>query len=296
MQKRPLGKTGLEVTVLGFGGAEIGFEKAPQADVDRLLNDALDGGLNVIDTGECYADSEEKIGKAVSHRRSEFHLFTKCGHSSGFPEPDWDPGMLAKQIDRSLQRLRTDRLDLLQLHSCSEAVLRQGDAIEVVQRAKEAGKTRFIGYSGDRNDAAYAVSCGAFDVLQTSCNFADQESITLTLPGCVERGMGVIAKRPIANAAWKEPHLTAYGRPYFERLEKLGYDFLKLSSDQIASIALRFTLAQPGVCTAIVGSKNPSRWRQNAAYLEAGPLDSALVEAIRLRWKAAKQPDWVGQQ
>ena len=295
MQKRPLGKTGLEVSVLGFGGAEIGFENAPQADVDKLLNAALDGGLNVIDTGECYADSEEKIGKAVSHRRAEYHLFTKCGHSSGFSEPDWDPGMLARQIDRSLQRLQTDRLDLIQLHSCSEAILREGAVIEVVQRAKEAGKTRFIGYSGDRNDSAYAVSTGLFDVLQTSCSFADQECVTLTLPGCVEKGMGVIAKRPIANAAWKEPGVGAYGRPYWERLQKLQYDFLKLSSDEIASIALRFTLAQPGVSTAIVGSKNPSRWKQNSAYLEAGPLEPGIIQAIRTRWIEVAEPEWVGQ-
>ncbi len=295
VERRTFGKTGIEVSVLGFGGAEIGFEDAPQSEVDRLLHAAIDEGLNVIDTAECYADSEEKIGRAISKRRDEFHLFTKCGHSSGFPQPDWDPEMLAQSIDRSLKLLQTDRVDLIQLHSCSEEILRAGAVIEVLQRAKEAGKTRFIGYSGDRNDSVYAVSTGLFDTLQTTCNIADQQSITTALPLAKERGLGVIAKRPIANAAWNEPKIGAYGRPYWERFQELRYDFLGLSSDEIASIALRFTLAQPGVATAIVGTKNPERWKQNATYLAEGPLDLSIEAAIRARWNEVAAADWIGQ-
>src|SRR5881275_145818 len=108
MEKRALGKTGLEVTVLGFGGAEIGFERAEPGSVAQLLNGALDAGLNVIDTAECYVDSEEMIGRAVGHRRSEYYLFTKCGHAAGFDLPDWDTRLLEQSIDRSLTRLRTD--------------------------------------------------------------------------------------------------------------------------------------------------------------------------------------------
>jgi len=78
-----LGRTGLEASALGFGAAEIGFLKTPQAAIDRLLNSALDAGLNVLDTAECYSDSEEVIDNAVGHRRGEYFLFTKCGHASG---------------------------------------------------------------------------------------------------------------------------------------------------------------------------------------------------------------------
>ncbi len=296
MELRPFGKTGLDVSVLGFGGAEIGYEAAPQADVDALLNAALDAGLNVIDTAECYADSEEKIGRAVAHRRGEFHLFTKCGHRSGFDEPDWDPEMLEKQIERSLVRLQTDCLDLVQLHSCSIDILQNGGVIEVLQRAKLAGKTRLIGYSGDRDAARFAVECGAFDALQTSVNIADQQAIELTLPLAQANGMGVIAKRPIANVAWKaEPAEGAYVRSYWERLQALAYPFLDASAEEAVSIALRFTLAQPGVCTAIVGTKNPARWGANAALLESGPLSEAEVAAIRGRWAELAPPEWVGQ-
>jgi aryl-alcohol dehydrogenase-like predicted oxidoreductase len=294
MERRIMGKTGMEVSVLGFGGAEIGYESASPSDVEKLLGSALDAGLNVIDTAECYNNSEELIGQAVSHRRNDFFLFTKCGHAHGFDEPDWDIAMLEKSIDRSLKNLRTDCLDLIQLHTCSEEMLRQGDVIAVLQRARDAGKTRFIGYSGDRNDAKYAVECGAFDTLQTSLNIADQQPVDLYLGLAKERGMGVIAKRPIANAAWlAKPEPGSYSYAYYERLQKLDYPFLK--QDNSIGVALRWTLSQPGVHTAIVGTKNPARWQQNAALLNAGPLSDAELQAIQARWKEVAVDDWTGQ-
>lgn len=296
MEKRTLGKTGLDVSVLGFGGAEIGFEGVSDADVERLLGSAIDAGLNTIDTAECYEDSEEKIGRAVSHRRGEFHLFTKCGHASGFNLPDWDPQMLAQSIDRSLQRLQVEHVDLVQLHSCSEDLLRQGDVIAVLQKARDAGKTRFIGYSGDQSAALYAIECGAFDTLQTSVNIADQECITLTLPKAQAAHMGVIAKRPLANVAWKSgdaPPANDYHKSYWERLKALDYDFLK--SDNAVEIALRFTLSQPGVCTAIVGTTKPDRWQQNAQLLKDGNLPQEQIDAIRAHWQEVSETGWVGQ-
>ena len=109
----------MEVSVLGFGGSEIGYQQVAPERVERLLGSALDAGLNVIDTAECYLESEELIGRAVSHRRGDYYLFTKCGHAAGFDLPDWDAHLLAESIDRSLQRLKTDYLALIQLHSCS---------------------------------------------------------------------------------------------------------------------------------------------------------------------------------
>ncbi|RYG36838.1 aldo/keto reductase, partial [bacterium] len=173
MEHRKLGATDLDVSLLGFGGSEIGSPEVSQETVEKLLNAALDAGLNVIDTAECYRESEEKIGKSVAKRRDEFHLFTKCGHTSGLEGEDWDPNMLRRSIDRSLQRLQTDRVELIQLHTCDEATLRKGEVIDVLIRAREAGKTRFIGYSGDNDSAAYAVESGAFDTLQTSVSIAE---------------------------------------------------------------------------------------------------------------------------
>jgi aryl-alcohol dehydrogenase-like predicted oxidoreductase len=296
MEMRAFGKTDMQVTVLGFGGAEIGYEKAPQETVSELLNSALDAGLNVIDTAECYHNSEELIGQAIAERRKDFHLFTKCGHPEGPSSEDWRPDSLIASIHRSLRRLKTDHVDLVQLHSCSEAELRKGDVITALQKARDQGCTRYIGYSGDSKAALYAVQCGKFDTLQISVSIADQEAIQQILPLAREHHMGVIAKRPIANAAWRydsKPKVD-YHQTYWERLQKLNYPFLADAS-KAADIALRFTLSIPGVHTAIVGTKNPERWHQNAAMLEAGHLPQAEIDAIRERWNAVASKSWVGQ-
>jgi aryl-alcohol dehydrogenase-like predicted oxidoreductase len=170
------GTTGMQVGAIGFGAAEIGFERATDQTVDALLGAALDVGINVIDTAAMYADSEEKIGRALRGRRNQVLLFTKCGlclpprlsltgfllrsrrklqRSMGFADRyeslDWYPRALEWNIEQSLRRLKTDYIDLIQLHSCSEETLRRGEVIEVLQRARKAGKVRHIGYSSAGN-------------------------------------------------------------------------------------------------------------------------------------------------
>ncbi|HUE40525.1 MAG TPA: aldo/keto reductase [Chthoniobacterales bacterium] len=298
MEKRRLGTTDMEVSVLGFGGSEIGYERASAETVARLLNSALDAGLNVIDTAECYYNSEELIGQAVGNRRNDFYLFTKCGHPHGMESgANWSKASILESVERSLQRLKTDRLDLLQLHSCSEAELGKGEVIDALQTARERGHTRYIGYSGDSHAAHFAVQCGAFDTLQTSINIADQEAINLTVPLARAKQIGVIAKRPIANAAWKTGHrpIDSYHHEYWQRLRKLNYDFLPGDLNRSISIALRFTLSVPGVHTAIVGTKKPERWGENTQLLEAGPLNEKDFETIRQRWEECAPRTWIGQ-
>jgi len=296
MERRRLGRTDMDVSVLGFGGSEIGYERAGRHTVARLLGTALDAGLNVIDTAECYEDSETLIGAALGSRRDEIYLLTKCGHPRGYGRGDWREASLLSSIERSLKRLRTDRLDLIQLHSCELSDLRKGEAITALERARERGWTRYIGYSGDGGAARFAVECGRFDTLQTSVSIADQEAIELTLPLAVKRGMGVIAKRPIANAAWRYARRPSepYYQPYWERLRALEYPFLR-DAERAVSTALRFTLAAPGVHTAIVGSKRPERWPENARLLDAGPLPAPEVEQIRARWRKVAEPSWTGE-
>src|SRR6202790_5128820 len=196
MEKRRLGKTDMDVSVLGFGGAEIGFENAAPDAVEKLLKTALDAGLNVIDTGECYRDSEEMIGQTVSDRREHFYLLTKCGHPHGMESSaNWSQASLLESIERSLRRLKTNRLDIVHLHSCSESDLRKGEAITALQTARERGYTRYIGYSGDSRAAHFAVECGAFDTLQISINIADQEGIELIMPLGHKKQRGVIPNR-----------------------------------------------------------------------------------------------------
>jgi hypothetical protein len=298
MQRRRLGKTDIEASVLGFGGSEIGYQRVSGRTVAKLLGSALDAGLNVVDTAECYDDSEVLIGKALGARRRDYYLFTKCGHAGGWGRADWRPDGLLKSIERSLKRLETDYLDLIQLHSCSLAELKKGDVITALERARERGWTRYIGYSGDGAAARYAVECGRFDTLQTSVSIADQEALELTLPLARERAMGVIAKRPIANVAWRYTRKPeSYYADYWMRLRALEYPFLKgvQNADTAVATALRFTLSVPGVHTAIVGTTKPERWQENAALLGRLPLPKTEFERICARWREVADASWEGQ-
>jgi aryl-alcohol dehydrogenase-like predicted oxidoreductase len=109
--------------------------------------------------------------------------------------------------------------------------------------------------------------------------------------------MGVIAKRPIANVAWrydKKPS-EPYYQTYWSRLRKLDYAFLREAADAAVATALRFTLTVPGVHTAIVGTTKPERWQANAELLRAGALPAVEFERIRARWREVAAPSWDGQ-
>lgn len=295
MEKRKFGKTDMEVSVLGFGGAEIG-QDVTQESVTTLLNAALDAGLNVIDTAAAYNASEKLIGEAVGKRRKEFYLLTKCGALDGFTRYDWSKKGVVETIETSLRNLKTDYLDIVQLHSCSSEELRRGDAIEGLQRAQEKGYTRYIGYSGDNDAAKTAIDLNVFDSLQTSVNIADQTPIDENIPLAAEKGLGIIAKRPIANAVWRfdEKPENSYYHEYWERLQKLKFDFTNKSVEQGTTMALRFTLSIPGVDTAIVGTTRPTRWQENAGYVAEGNLSGDEYEEIRNRWQETADESWVG--
>ncbi len=305
MEQRKLGKTDKQVNVFGYGGAEIGLEATAESNenVSTLLNSSIDEGLNVIDTAECYGNSEELIGKAVSHRRKEFYLFSKCGHplgrqssSEGMPEEDWRPKSLLESIQRSLIRLKTDYLDLVQLHSCKNEILLQGEVIETLQRAVDKGYTRYIGYSGDNQEAIFAATCGGFDCLQTSISIADQSGIDTALSLAKENNLGVIAKRPIANVAWRFSTLPPleYHHTYWRRLKVLKYPFMKDGLKNSVKTALRFTLSVPGVHTAIVGTLTNGRWRENSDSLQDGLMSEEEFNVIRNHWEEFSEPTWVG--
>src|SRR2546429_9890723 len=117
----------MTASVLGLGGSEIGYDRVAVRTVERLLGGALDAGLNVIDTAECYEDGETLIGKAVGARRREFYLFTKGGHSRGWSRGDWRSAALLAKIVRRLENLPTEHPDIIHVHSCQAGVLGTSD-------------------------------------------------------------------------------------------------------------------------------------------------------------------------
>jgi aryl-alcohol dehydrogenase-like predicted oxidoreductase len=299
MERRAFGKTGLEVSVLGFGGAPIGVLETGQDQVKRLLNLLLDRGVNVIDTAAGYRGSEEAIGQAVGHRRNEFVLISKCGQTfPDLPGEAWSPELISQTIDRSLRRLRTDRLDVMLLHTCDLATLERGEAVGALVKAREQGKIRFAAYSGDNEAAVYAAKHPEIAVIETSINICDQVNIDCVLPIARDRGVGVIVKRPIANAAWKQlndqPGFYAeYAKTYTERLAEMGVTprdlgFEVKPQEVWPEIAHRFTLMQPGVHTAIIGTTNAVHAEANIAFADKGPLPDNAARRLRDAFLAAQ--------
>ena len=204
-------------------------------------------------------------------------------------------------IDRSLKLMNTDHVDILLLHSCDADHLKRDDLIAALVGAKQAGKARFIGYSGDGEAAELAVGMEQFDCLETSVSICDQQCIEKYLGTALQRGMGVIAKRPIANACWRnlaeyDTFYSEYARAYTERLgvmdispETLGFD------GSWAELALRFTLSQPAVATAIVGTTRLDHVQENLDARRKGPLDASTMQAIVAEWKRCDDGSWVAK-
>lgn len=302
---RSLGKTGLQVTALGFGSAPVGFLGDNKDAEEKLLNDVLDAGVNLIDTAASYSGAEELIGNHIGHRRSEFVLVSKCGQK--IPEAagasPWSREVISATVDRALKRLKTDVLDVMLLHSCDLKTLQKGEAIEELVKARDAGKIKFVGYSGDNEAAAWAAQQPDIAVIETSVNVVDQANIDSVLPYCVTGQVGVLAKRPIANGAWRDVEeqkgfYKNYTRTYYERFAKMGLNLAELGfpPDAWHEVALRFTLSQPGVTTAIIGTTNSKNLLRNVEAAKKGPLAEEVVGTIRTAFQKA-DPDgtWTGQ-
>ncbi|HEY4588112.1 MAG TPA: aldo/keto reductase, partial [Thermoanaerobaculia bacterium] len=255
MDLRPFGSTGLAVPVLGFGAGHVGDPSLDEAEVGRLLHGALDLGVTLIDTARSYGLSEERIGRHLAGRRDEFVLSTKVGYGiSGYG--DWTGPVIAAGVDAALGRLRTDRIDVVHLHSCPLDVLERGEVVAALQAAVAAGKVRVAAYSGDNAPLEWAIASGAFGSVETSVNLVDQRAIERALPAAEERGLGVIAKRPAANAPWRFAARPAAADValYWERWRALDLD---PGAYGWTELALRFAAYQDGVQCAIVGTSRP---------------------------------------
>lgn len=309
MKQVTLGRTGLKVSPLGFGGAPVGYLDTDQERITEILNTLLDRGVNVIDTAACYPNSEPAIALAVGHRRDEYVLVSKCGHKvSGVRGEEWSARLIEESVERALRRLETDYVDVMLLHSCELKTLREGDALGALIKARDAGKIRFVGYSGDNEASAYAATLPDVAVVETSISICDQRNIDVVLPVARENQVGVIAKRPVANAAWRSPPeqpgiYQSYARVYTERLARMAITpadvgFPGTPARAWPELALRFTLSVPGVHTAIVGTTDPTHVQINLEALEKGPLAASTVEKLREAFHAAEaQQDerWDGE-
>ena len=297
MEYRRLGRTELEVSELGFGAWHIGWTPPEEGDeVGRLLNRTLDAGVNFIDSSAAYRWSEELIAKYIGHRQDEFYFATKCGSGRVLqPDGEWVQTLdysakaIAPQIDRSLQRLKTDCIDIMQLHSPKYDDVAFGDGLEGLKKAQEAGKVRFISISADGDTALKAIEIGEYDTLQLTYNVLQQKPAEV-IAAAREKDMGIIIKGPIANAIYEQSHPN-------EDNAKTWYNARKILAPEVigdisrVEASLRWLLCDPDVHTAIVGTTNIDHFNDNLAGTERGRLSDETLSEIKRRYEELMTED-----
>jgi len=290
--ERAFGKQGFSVSALGLGAGPIGNPALDETQVGALLNQAMDLGITLIDTARSYGLSEERIGRHLAHRRHQFVLSTKVGY--GIPgHKDWSYGCVSAGIDAALKRLRTDHLDIVHLHSCPLKTLQRGDVIRALHKARDQGKLRVAAYSGENTELRWAIESGHFGGIECSVNLFDQRCLEHALPIAQERGIGVIAKRPLANTPWRfaERPVGDYCEEYWSRWKAMG---IETNGMEWEELALRFTIHAPAVSSTIVGTASIDHLLQNRKYADRGPLPLTRFESIRQSFRR-HDDNWVGQ-
>jgi len=291
---RALGGTGADVSILSYGAMELrGQRRGPEItdeDAGRLLNAVLDGGINLIDTSPDYGRSEELIGAHVSHRREEFFLASKCGcllepppdASPPYPH-DYRPENVRADVEQSLRRLRTDRLDLVQVHmSPSKATLEDNHVVETLKDLQAEGKVRFIGMSGILPNLPDHLAMGVFDVFQIPYSAVQRDHEDL-ITQAAAAGAGTLIRGGAARGAasdeknWRNGPLSQDPGVGQRNWESSGIAAL-LSEAGMSNMefVLRFTLSHAGLSTTIVGTSNAEHLAGNIAVAEKGPLPADL--------------------
>jgi aryl-alcohol dehydrogenase-like predicted oxidoreductase len=296
LPRRTLGKTGLEVTTLGYGAMELrGGPRGPEvsdADSERVLNAVLDAGINYIDTSIDYGRSEELIGKFISHRRGEYYLASKCG-CVGPQGGDHvhTAENIRKGVENSLRLMKTDYLDLVQFHrSLSREEFENGEALAEVMKLRNEGKVRFIGVSGTLPNLEEQIDMGVFDAFQIPYSALQREHEG-AIARAGETGHGIVIRGGVAKGSpsdWQ-------GRQYYmispdelkKRWEVAKLDELLSDGMSRMEFTLRFTLSNPDLDTTIVGTRSVDHLNDNVNATLKGPLPDDVVEEAKQRLAAA---------
>lgn len=279
MPMRAYGSGALRVPVLGFGAMQIGDPAIDEATASRVLHHVLDAGLALIDTARSYGVAVERIGRHLAARRDEFVLSTKVGY--GVPGiPDWTYECVVAGVDAARHRLRSDVIDIVHLHSCPLAVLREGAVIDALHECLRRGRIRVAAYSGDDAALQFAVDSGAFGGVQASVSICDQRGLA-TLTVATDRGLGTIAKRSLAGRPWAPAGPADTVHDAYRHRFAVVRSMLDFAPADWDACALRFAAYARGVDCVIVGGTDVVHVDRNVAAVQAGPLEVASEQAIR---------------
>jgi len=308
---RVLGRTGVEVPVLGYGAMELrgqlpgpasNLSAPPIADEDagQLLSELLDAGVNLIDTSIDYGRSEELIGRYLGPRRGEFFLASKCGCSASAPPGesmlvphDYSAANVRAGVEQSLRHLRTDHLDLVQVHlSPPRTEMEASGTLEALESLRSEGKVRFIGMSGTLPHLPDHIAMGVFDVVQIPYSALQPEHDEL-ISRAANAGAGVLIRGAVARGTasedknWTVQPLSSSGPPAQDRWAAAKLDELLEDGMSRHEFILRFTLSHPGVSSAIVGTGKLGHLRANVAAASRGPLPEDVYAEAQRRLAAA---------
>jgi aryl-alcohol dehydrogenase-like predicted oxidoreductase len=298
LAKRTLGRTGLEVTTLGYGAMELrGEPRGPavtETEAANVLNAVLDAGINFIDTSPDYGSSEEHIGRSISHRRGEYFLASKCGCLVGArPAPAGQRNAhvftaenVRAGVEQSLRRMKTDHLDLVQFHASPgrDELEREGGLAEL-QKLQAEGKVRFLGMSGTLPNLREHIGMGVFDEFQIPYSALEREH-EAAIAEAATAGAGIVIRGGVARGAPTDWDRARPNLPVRDRWEQANLDAL-LDGISRMEFTLRFTLSLPELATTIVGTRNPAHLRDNLAAAVKGPLPATVMEEAKRRLAAA---------
>jgi aryl-alcohol dehydrogenase-like predicted oxidoreductase len=289
LPRRTLGRTGLEVTTLGFGAMELAQSAVPDDEADRILAAVLDAGINFIDTSIDYGLSEERIGRFIAHRRSEYVLASKCGCVPGAPPGSSHvntPEIVRLGLEHSLMTMKTDYLDLVQFHqSLSRRQLEESGALEAALALKREGKVRFVGISSVLPNLVEHIEMDVFDTLQIPYSVLQREHEAMIYLASAA-GKGIIIRGGAARGMPTDWENRSYymlpGTAARERWEDARFDDL-LDGMSRQEFVLRFTLSNPELDTTIVGTRSLEHLSANVTAALKGPLSPDLVAEAKHR-------------
>ena len=306
LPKRKLGRTGLNVTALGFGALElrgmvagVGRELKP-GQPERILNAVLDAGINYIDVAADYGEAEGHIGRCIANRRKEFFLASKCGCPPdvskflpaertrfGVPLPhlhDYSRENIIKTCDQSLRRMKTDYLDVLQFHfSPSRNILEQEKAVQTLESLKRDGKIRFIGCSSILPNITDHIKMGVFDVLQVPYSALQPEHEDVIV-AAARAGVGIVIRGGVAKGP---PGKGQGSADLWDLWDKAELNEL-LDGEHRTGFMLRFTITNPNIHTTVVGTLDPEHLLENIAAVLKGPLPASVYSEAKRRLAGAR--------
>lgn len=294
MKYNRLGRTGLKVSEISLGTVELGMEYGMAAEGEtlkpseeqsyRLLNVALDRGINFIDTARVYGSSEQIIGRSLKNRRGEYTLATKIAY---FQDTELHGSALQRwmrsSLEESLRALQTDVIDVLQLHSATAEIVRRREALEILVSMRDQDYVRYLGVTTDDEQAALAaLEDGGYDCIQIAYNMLNRRPEERLLPLARDKDIGVVVRSVLLKGALTHRHRCLPDS--LRELKDCAEQFEELAQPEpggLPECAYRYVLAHPAVSTALVGTGRIAEVEAAVDFSARGILPATLQQAIR---------------